>query len=250
MQTATIIIFFIFGSVFGSFFNVVGLRIPNKSFLREKRSYCDYCRRQLSWRELIPVLSYVAQRGRCKECAAKISPLYPVMELITGFLFAFTYYFYGWSNQLLLGLLLIALIMPITVSDIKYRKVPNQLLLFFLPIFIIYHLFYPLTPWWDSLLGAGAAIILLLLIYFLSKGGMGLGDVKYYALLGFIFGLEQFLLLFLLSTVYGVMIGMVKMGVKRTGRKTKLTFAPFIGLAALTVFYFGDVIIQWYKQLF
>ena len=76
-----------------------------------------------------------------------------------------------------------------------------------------------------------------------------MGDVKYFALFGFIFGLWQFLLLFLLSTIYGVIIGVVKMRVKRTGRKTRLAFAPFIGLAALTVLYFGDVIIQWYTQL-
>lgn len=249
MQIATIIIFFVFGTVFGSFFNVVGLRVPEKSLFSEQRSYCDHCRKQLGWRELIPVLSFIAQKGRCRECEGKISPLYSVMELVTGFLFAFTYYYFGWGPQLLLGLLLLALIIPVTVSDLTYRKVPNQLLIFFSPIFLVYRVFYPLTPWWDSLLGAGVAFALLLLIFFLSKGGMGMGDVKYYSLFGFIFGLWQFLLLLLLSTIYGVIIGVIKMRVKGTGRKTKLAFAPFIGLAAVTVFYFGDVIIQWYMNL-
>ncbi|MFA6692036.1 MAG: prepilin peptidase [Saccharofermentanales bacterium] len=250
MQPAIIIIFFVFGTVFGSFFNVVGLRLPNKSLFSEQRSYCDYCRRQLGWQELIPIWSYLAQKGRCRECGAKISPLYPIMELVTGLFFALTYFYYGWTHELFLGLLLIALIIPVTVSDIAYRKVPNQLLLFFSPIFIVYRIFYPLTPWWDALLGAGIALVLLLLIFFISRGGMGMGDVKYYILFGFIFGLEQFFLLFLLSTLYGVIIGIIKMRVKGTGRKTKLAFAPFIGLAALTVFYFGNAIIGWYKQLF
>ncbi|NLC89363.1 MAG: prepilin peptidase [Clostridiaceae bacterium] len=250
MQIYTLIIFFIFGTVFGSFFNVVGLRLPEKSLFREQRSYCDSCHKQLGWRELIPIWSFVAQKGRCRECGGKISPLYPLIELVTGLLAAFTYYRYAWSRELLLGLLLIALIMPVTVADISSRKVPNQLLLFFSPVFIIYRGFCPLTPWWDSLLGAGTALVLLLLIFYLSHGGMGMGDVKYYTLFGFIFGLEQFFLLFLLSTVYGVIIGIIKMRVKGTGRRTKLAFAPFIGLAALTVFYFGPAIIQWYKQLF
>lgn len=250
MQIFTIIIFFIFGTVFGSFFNVVGLRLPNKSLFSDQRSYCDYCRKQLGWRELIPIWSYLWQKGRCRECEAKISPLYPVMELVTGLLTAFTYYRYAWSSELLLGLLLIALIMPVTVADISYRKVPNQLLLFFSPIFLVYRIFYPLTPWWDAPLGAGVALLLLLVIFFLSRGGMGMGDVKYYTLFGFIFGLEHFFLLFLLATIYGVIIGIIKMRVKGTGRKTKLAFAPFIGLAALTVFYFGSAMIQWYKQLF
>ncbi|MDD4541970.1 MAG: prepilin peptidase [Eubacteriales bacterium] len=249
MQIATTIIFFILGTVFGSFFNVVGLRVPEKSLLSEQRSYCDHCRKQLTWRELIPILSYIAQKGRCKECEARISPLYPIMELVTGLLFAFSYYRYGWSPELILGLILIALIIPVTVADLEYRKVPNQLLLFFSPIFIIYRIFYPLDPWWDSLLGAGVALVLLLLIYFLSRGGMGMGDVKYYILFGFIFGLKQFFLLFLLSNIYGVIIGLVKMRMKGTGRKTKLAFAPFIGLAALTVFYFGDAIVLWYMRL-
>ncbi len=250
MQVTTIIIFFIFGTVFGSFFNVLGLRLPTKSLLSEQRSYCDHCRRQLGWQELIPIWSYLAQKGRCRECEAKISPLYPVMELVTGLLFAFTYYFYGWTPELVLGLLLIALIIPVTVSDLTYRKVPNQLLLVFSPVFIVYRSLYPLTPWWDALVGAAVALVLLLLIFLLSRGGMGMGDVKYYILFGFIFGLEQFFLLFLLSTLYGVIIGIIKMRVKGTGRKTKLAFAPFIGLAALTVFYFGNAIIGWYKQLF
>ena len=216
MQIFTIIIFFIFGTVFGSFFNVVGLRLPG-------------------WQELIPIWSYLWQKGRCRECEAKISPLYPVMELVTGLLTAFTYYRYAWSSELLLGLLLIALIMPVTVADISYRKVPNQLLLFFSPIFLVYRIFYPLTPWWDAALGAGVALFLLLVIFFLSRGGIGMGDVKYYTLFGFIFGLEHFFLLFLLATIYGVIIGIIKMRVKGTGRKTKLAFAPFIGLAAMQV---------------
>lgn len=249
MQTAIVIIFFVFGAVFGSFFNVVGLRVPEKSLFSEQRSYCDHCGRRLGWLELIPILSFVALKGRCKECKGKISPLYTVMEFVTGLLFAFSYYRFGWDRQLLLGLLLTALIIPVTVSDILCNKVPNQLLLFFSPIFLLYRIFFPLTPWWDSLLGACAAFALLLVIFFLSKGGMGMGDVKYFTLFGFIFGLWQFLLLFLLSTIYGVIIGVVKMRVKRTGRKTRLAFAPFIGLAALTVLYFGDVIIQWYTQL-
>lgn len=77
-----------------------------------------------------------------------------------------------------------------------------------------------------------------------------MGDLKYYALFGFIFGIVDFFLLFFLSTLYGVIIGVIKMKRDGTGGKTKLAFGPFIGLAALTVFYFGDTIVQWYLQLF
>lgn len=182
-------------------------------------------------------------------CRQKISPIYPIMEAITGVLFAYTYIRFGFSHSLILGLLLIALIIPITVSDITYQKIPNKILLFFTPLFLLYRIFQPLTPWWNGLFGATLAFLLVLLIILFSKGGMGMGDLKYYTLFGFIFGLPYFFLLFFLSTLYGTIGGVIKMKVEGTGSKTKIAFGPFIGLAALTVFYYGDSIIQWYLQL-
>jgi leader peptidase (prepilin peptidase)/N-methyltransferase len=236
--------------VFGSFFNVVGLRVPTQSLFTQKRSYCDTCERTLTWKELVPVWSFALQKGRCSGCGESISPLYPVMELTTGLLFAFTYYLTGFNPELVLGLLLIALIIPVTVSDIVYRRIPNRLLLFFSPIFILYRLIYPLDPFWNSLAGAGGAFLLVFLIILVSKGGMGIGDLKYYTLFGFVFGLGHILLLFFLSTLYGAVAGGFMMKVKKLGRKTKIPFGPYIGLAALTVFYFGDILIQWYLNLF
>lgn len=249
MQISLVIIFFIYGLIFGSFFNVVGLRVPNQTLFKQQRSYCDNCGRTLSWTELIPIGSYIIQGGHCKKCHQKISPLYPIIEGVTGFLFAFTYYKVGWSYELIQGLLLISLVIPITVSDLVYQKIPNRILLFFSPLFMIYQLIYPLTPWWTSFFGALFAFVLVLLIILFSNGGMGMGDLKYYTLLAFIFGLKYFLVLFFLSTLYGTIAGIIIMKVKKTGRKTKLAFGPYIGMAALTVFYFGDAMIQWYLGL-
>lgn len=250
MHYLILLIFFLYGLVFGSFFNVVGLRVPTQSLFTQKRSYCDTCERTLTWKELVPVWSFALQKGRCSGCGESISPLYPVMELTTGLLFAFTYYLTGFNPELVLGLLLIALIIPVTVSDIVYRRIPNRLLLFFSPIFILYRLIYPLDPFWNSLAGAGGAFLLVFLIILVSKGGMGIGDLKYYTLFGFVFGLGHILLLFFLSTLYGAVAGGFMMKVKKLGRKTKIPFGPYIGLAALTVFYFGDILIQWYLNLF
>lgn len=249
MQTFITTAFFIYGTIFGSFFNVVGLRVPSKTLFKQQRSYCDTCERTLTWSELIPVWSYILQKGKCRGCRQKISPIYPIMESITGILFAFTYSRYGLTHSLILGLLLIGLVIPVTVSDVVYQKIPNSILLFFTPLFMMYRLFYPLQPFWRSLLGAVTAFILTFLIIFLSKGGMGMGDLKYFTLFGFVFGLPHFLLLFFLSTIYGTIAGLITMKIKQTGPKTKIPFGPYIGLAALTVFYFGDLIIQWYIRL-
>lgn len=250
MEEQVLLILFVYGTIFGSFFNVVGLRVPTQSLLKEKRSYCDTCERTLEWSELIPIWSYLFQLGRCKKCDAKISILYPVIEILTGFLFAYSYYHFNVSASFILALLLIALVIPITVSDVVYQKIPNRILLFFTPLFVIYRLLYPVSSFWNSLLGATFAFSFVFLIIFLSKGGMGMGDLKYYTLFGFIFGLPDFLLLFFLSTLYGVIAGVVILIVKKTGRKTKIAFGPYIGLAALTVLYFGDELIRWYLQLF
>ncbi|MGA9518900.1 MAG: prepilin peptidase [Trichococcus sp.] len=246
MHTIVTIIFFIYGLVFGSFFNVVGLRVPNGTLLAQNRSYCDTCQRTLTWKELIPVWSFLRQRGRCSQCKEKISLLYPIMELATGLLAAVTFYRYGWNEQTVLGLLLIALIIPITVSDLAYRKIPNKLLLFFTPLFLGLRILYPQPSLWESLIGAGLAFGLLFVIILVSNGGMGAGDLKYFTLLGFIFGPNLFLLLFFLATLYGAITGMIIMKLKGGNRKMTLPFGPFISLAAVTVFYFGEAMIQWY----
>lgn len=246
MQIIVTFIFFIYGLVFGSFFNVVGLRVPNGTLFDQNRSYCDTCQRTLTWKELIPVWSFLHQKGRCSQCEEKISLLYPIMELATGLLAASMYYRFGWSVETLLGLLLIALIIPITVSDIAYRKIPNKLLLFFTPLFVILRIFYPQPSFWLSLLGAFLAFGLVFVIILSSNGGMGAGDLKYFTLLGFIFGPISFLLLFFLATLYGALIGSIIMKLKNGDRKMTIPFGPYIGLSALTVFYFGEAIIQWY----
>lgn len=223
--------------------------MPKKILFQEKRSYCDNCDHKLAWSELVPILSYFFQRGNCKRCGQKISLVYPTMEAFTGFLFVFSYYQFGWSSSLLLSFLLISLIIPVTISDLVYQKIPNRILLFFTPLFIVYRIFNPLIPYWDSLIGALFAFALVLAIIVFSNGGMGVGDLKYYTLFAFVFGFFDFLLLFFLSTLYGLLAGFIIMKVKKTGRKTRIAFGPYIGMAALTVLYYGNDLIQWYIEL-
>ena len=98
-------------------------------------------------------------------------------------------------------------------------------------------------------MGAGLAFGLVFVIILVSNGGMGAGDLKYLTLLGFILGPALFLLLFFLATLYGAITGMIIMKLKNGNRKMTIPFGPYIGLAALTVFYFGETIIQWYLAL-
>ncbi|GHH97186.1 prepilin peptidase [Neobacillus kokaensis] len=241
-------LFFIYGLVLGSFFNVIGIRIYKKVSIVTPRSACPTCGHQLKPYELIPVISYLLQGGKCRGCQSRISPIYPIFELLTGILFAAAPYFVGWSGELVVALTLISMFMIITVSDIHYMIIPDKILLWFAGIFLMERIIWPLTPWWDSLLGAVAGFLLLLIVAIVSKGGMGFGDVKLYALLGFVLGIKLVLLSFFLSTLFGAVIGGAALILKIVKRRQPIPFGPFIAAGTLTAYFFGSKIIHLYIQ--
>jgi leader peptidase (prepilin peptidase)/N-methyltransferase len=242
-------IFFV-GIIFGSFFNVVGLRVPMKQSIVKPRSACPKCGHQLKAIELIPVLSYLIQKGKCSKCDAAISPLYPFVEMITGLLFILAPIILGWTSELFIAWMFISLLMIIFVSDIAYMIIPDKVLLFFGAVFIVERIIIPLQPWWDSLLGAAIAFFLLLLIAIISKGGMGGGDIKLFALIGFVLGTKLVLLAFFLSTLFGAIIGIMGLAFKIFKKKEPIPFGPYIVAGSLTSYFYGSTIISMYIQLF
>lgn len=249
MQTFIAIIFFVYGLVLGSFYNVVGLRVPIGTFWKQKQSYCYTCKRTLSWTELIPVISYLKQKGKCKGCGEPFSALYPIMEFSTGVLFALSYLVFGLTLETVFSLVIVSMVMIITVSDIAYQKIPNKILLFFVPLVTLLVISVSNISFLSVITGAGLAFTLVFLIIILSKGGMGMGDLKYFTLFGFIFGWKLFLLLFLLSTIYGAIVNGVLLATNKVTRKTKVPFGPYIGAAALTVLFFGNQLLDLYLSL-
>jgi leader peptidase (prepilin peptidase) / N-methyltransferase len=237
---------FVCGLILGSFYNVVGLRIPLGNSIIVPRSACPTCGHQLKAIELIPVFSYMIQNGECRGCQSRISPIYPTFELLTGILFATAPLFIGWSGELVVALTLISMFMIIIVSDINYMLIPDKILIWFAGTFLLERIIWPLTPWWDSLLGAGTGFILLLIIAFVSKGGMGGGDIKLYALIGFVLGFKLVLLSFFLSTLFGAVIGGLALLLKIVKRKQPIPFGPFIAAGTLTAYYWGSDIINLY----
>ncbi|WP_409289542.1 prepilin peptidase [Peribacillus sp. SCS-37] len=246
-----LIIFYLFfvGLILGSFYNVVGLRVPLKKSIIYPRSACPYCKHVLGPAELVPVLSYLIQGGKCRSCKGRISPLYPMMELLTGVLFAASPLLLGWTSELFIAWTLISLFTIITVTDLKYMIIPDKILLFFAVIFLFERILMPLDPWWDSLLGAAAGFFLLLAIAIISKGGMGGGDIKLFALLGLVVGTKLMLLSFFLSTFYGAVLGLAGMRLGAVKKGKPIPFGPFIVLGTLTAFYLGQKILAWYSGL-
>jgi leader peptidase (prepilin peptidase) / N-methyltransferase len=241
-------VLFFYGIVFGSFLNVAGLRVPKKQSIVSPRSACTNCGHQLKPYELIPVISYLLQKGKCRGCQSRISPIYPFFELLTGILFATAPLVIGWSGELVVALTLISMFIIIVVSDIHYMIIPDKILIWFAGIFLLERIFIPLTPWWNSLLGALTGFVLLLVIALVSKGGMGMGDVKLYALLGAVLGFKLVLLSFFFSTLYGAVIGGLALLLKIVKRKQPIPFGPFIAAGTLTAYYWGSELIDLYIQ--
>lgn len=250
MEILYMTLFFIYGIVFGSFFNVVGLRVPKKESIVSPPSHCTSCDRKLVALDLIPVFSYLFLRGKCRGCGAKISPIYPFIEFVTGGLFMLAYVTLGFSAELVVALIFISLLVIITVSDIAYMLIPDKVLLPFAIVLVVMRMVSPLTPWWDSLLGAVIGFGVLLLIGVISKGGMGGGDIKLFFVIGLVLGTLQTLLTLFLAAVIGTIVGSIILRRKGQGRKTPIPFGPSIAAAAIISYFWGAGIVEWYGTLF
>jgi leader peptidase (prepilin peptidase) / N-methyltransferase len=247
MNVFLIFYLFVIGITLGSFYNVVGLRIPKNQSIITPRSHCTSCNRTLTSLDLIPIFSYIFLRGKCRTCGAKVSPIYPFMEFVTGVLFLFSFLLLGWTPELIVALLFVSLLVIIIVSDLAYMMIPDKVLLFFLPILIIARIFIPIDPWWDPILGAFSGFGLLFLIALVTKGnGMGFGDVKLYFVIGIVLGIQAVILSFFLASLFGSIFGGIGLLTGLVKRKQPIPFGPFIAVGALISYYFGENIVQWY----
>ncbi|WLD92247.1 A24 family peptidase [Alkalihalobacillus sp. AL-G] len=243
------ILFFIFGLIMGSFFNVVGLRIPKKQSIVRPGSHCTFCQTPLKPVDLIPVLSYFITLGKCRYCSQKLTIIYPTIELVTGISYAYAYIVFGWAPALIGSLLFISLLLIVFVSDLFYMIIPDIILLFFAPIFVLYRLWQPAEPWFGAWAGAALGFGLLLLIAVISKGGMGGGDIKLFAVIGLMVGWKGVLLILFLASLIGSIIGLCLFLLKKVKRRQHIPFGPFIVSAALIVLFWGEPILEWYFRL-
>lgn len=186
------IAFFLFGLVFGSFYNVVGLRLCKNESLIFPGSHCPNCNHKLGASELIPVLSYILLKGKCKKCKKKISPIYPVVELSTGILFAVSFYKYGFSLELIMAILLSSLFMIIVVSDLNYYIIPDSIVICFGVLIFIYNIISKGIV--SACTYAVYGLMMFVLMYLLMLLGnalfkeesLGGGDIKLMGILGMI----------------------------------------------------------------
>ncbi|WP_340026112.1 prepilin peptidase [Paenibacillus sp. FSL K6-1096] len=235
------------GLILGSFYNVVALRIPAGESLLRPPSHCPSCNSRLKSRDLVPVLSYVLNRGKCRYCGNRISPIYVLGEAATGLLFLWIYLQFGLTGKGIIGYILVSLAVIITMTDLKFMLIPDKVLLFFLPLFFISVLVFPEGSLVSHLLGAvsGGGILLLLALF----GGMGLGDVKLMTILGFVLGFPNVILAFLVACLLGTIVGGALLITGRIRRKQHIPFGPWLAIGALLAFAYGSDLIGSYLAL-
>ncbi len=221
------------GMVFGSFFMVIAMRVPLGESIITPRSYCHYCKYVLKPKELIPIISFCMQRGRCTNCKRKISILYVVFELVTGMICLLTVYMIGVERELIIVLSLFSLLLIISVTDYIYMLIPNRILAWFACLLILECAFIPLVTWIDSIVGSCVIFILLYCMQKIYPEGLGGGDVKLLSLLGFIVGLKGIFIVLFLASCFSLCFFGAGLVLKRMKMRIQIPFGPFISLGAI-----------------
>lgn len=227
------------GLAVGSFLNVCIFRLPEGRSVIWPPSSCSSCGTRLGPRDLVPVGSYVLLRGRCRYCGARISPLYPCVEILTAVLFVGLYSLMGPGMELAKALVLVSVLIVAAFTDLRRMVIPDRLLVFGLVAGILFCFF---DGWKQAVIGALAAGAPLLVLALASRGGMGMGDIKLAGLVGFYLGWEKALLGIFMAAVAGALTGGILLAGGRLKRKQPFPFAPFLAGGALVALIWGDAI--------
>ena len=250
-----IILISLYGLLIGSFLNVCIYRIPREESIVFPSSHCPNCGTKLKAYDLVPILSYIVQRGKCRYCGEKISPQYPIVELLNSLGYILIYYKFGFSLNFLFYGIIFSILIVIGFIDLKEMIIPDILVILIIIFTIIYKvllfLLYSKSP--DLLNSIGGLVLsslLFVLIILVSKGGMGGGDVTLIGSLGFILGIKNIFLTIFLSFILGAIISVILLITKIKGKKDPIPFGPFIILGFFITVFWGDELINWYLSLF
>lgn len=242
---------FAFGAAWGSFLNVLVYRLPREvSVLREPPSSCPACATPIRWYDNIPLVSWLALRGRCRSCKVPISVRYPLVELAAGVLAVLAFLRWGISVTGVEVTIFAWVSLALGLIDLDFQILPDVLTYPSIVFGLACSTLGGYTWWLDSLLGAavGALLpILVIVIYKLWRGieGMGWGDVKYLAAIGAVVGLRGVVGVLIVGASVGALVGLGMILTGRGSGKTPLPFGTFLALAALLWLYAPPAWFAW-----
>lgn len=246
---------FIVGSVIGSFLNVCIYRVPNKISIITPNSFCPNCGAHIPFYYNIPIISYFMLKGRCHNCHQSISARYPVVEFGSGVLTLLTFLKFGLTPAFFFYGVLVYFLIVISFIDLSTNLIYNRFLIYLFVFGVVFNLVFPVRPWVSALTGVvagGASLLFFALLgqVIFRKESMGLGDVKFGAVLGFFLGWKMILLALLIGFVYA-MVAMVFYSLIQGKRVAGyVPMAPFLAVGSLTFVYWGPALIAWYWQFF
>jgi leader peptidase (prepilin peptidase)/N-methyltransferase len=261
------------GLLLGSFLNVLIYRLPKMMEqawqadcsamqgqaiqptpacnLIRPRSFCPHCQQPINARDTIPLLSYLLLKGRCRHCANKISPRYPLVELLSAALMALASWQFGYSSVTIFAWLLCLGLIALTFIDFDTQLLPDSLTLPLLWLGLLFNLNVGFTDLTSAVIGAMAGYLLLWSIYWLfklctGKEGMGYGDFKLLAALGAWYGWQMLPAILLLSSLLGAAVGIALIASRQRGRDSAMPFGPFLAIAGLAALFFGPQLMRLY----
>lgn len=253
------------GISLGSFLNCIIYRLE-KEQKPSGRSYCPKCKHTLSYKDLVPLFSYILLLGKCRYCHKKISLEYPLVEFFTGVLFIITLYFsgfldinnYSFFDIFTLAYLFIVLffLILIFIYDLKHFIIPDfanfsLVIISFLYLGIYSFFENNISIFINGLLSAFFVFLFFFAIFYFTKGkGMGFGDVKFVVFMGFFLGFPNILVANFLSFFFGAIIGLLLIIIRKKKMKSEIPFGPFLIFGTYIAYFFGDKIIQHYFSYF
>ncbi len=247
-------VFTLAGLAIGSFSNVLADRLPAGQSVVHPASHCPQCHQRLAVRDLVPVVSYIVLRGRCRYCGAAIPRRTLLLELATALMFLGLFLFFGLSIELVIALFYFSLLLLVLVIDAEHQLILNVIIY---PAAVLVLIINALTPdiqvtpgFLNGLAGGGIGLVLFLLIVILSRGGMGLGDVKMAALMGFMLGFPDILVAIMLAVISGGLVAFATLVAKKKDKRQPIAFGPFLAVGTMAAFLWADPLLEWYLGLF
>lgn len=237
-----------FGLVVGSFLNVVIHRVPNRESIVWPASHCPQCGEAISPKDNVPILSYLLLRGKCRNCSERISARYPIVEGLTGLLFAAVVYEYGADFQILAtisGLVFVGVLVVLAGTDIEYRLLPNVIVGPAAVAGLVFSILMDPERWWVyvvSMVAVAGALFALVLAY---PRGMGMGDVKMAGMLGAFLGPYAGLAVFL-GALCGMVVSVVLMAGGVIGRRAAIPFGTFLAVGGVLTLFVGRNLWNYY----
>lgn len=233
------IFIFILGTIFGSFYLVVGTRLLRNEDIIVKSSYCEYCNTTLSWYNLIPILSYIFQKGKCSNCKTKLPLTYPITELATGLLFMYMYHTYGISYDFYIGIILSSILVLICITDFKeYIILDSTLIGGIILLTMVYYIYFDISFILSKLLSAVALFLLFYSVklignFMYKRESLGDGDIKLAFVIGYSLGFQLALYSIVLSTFLALPTSVATVLITKN---KEVPYGPFLAGALLIVY--------------